>query len=284
MSDIWTIQRILAWTTDFFGQKEIDAPKLEAELLLAHVLGVNRVRLYMEWDRPLSPEELTGYRAVIKRRAMKEPVAYITGERAFWSIELKCDARALIPRNDTETLVEKALDLLAKDSEAVVVDVGTGTGAIGLTLAHERKSITMTLVDISPEALALATENLTALELGERVKVAQSDVLSAIEGPVDLIVSNPPYIADSETDVMGEDVLKFEPRLALFAGKDGFDMIRRLVVEAHGKLRPGGHLLFEIGYRQGPDAAALTKAAGFEDVLVFKDLGGNDRVVSGRRA
>jgi len=284
MSEIWTIQRILAWTTDFFGQKDVDAPKLEAELLLAHVLSVDRVKLYMQWDRPLSAEELNGYRAVVKRRAMREPVAYITGERAFWSIELKCDTRALIPRNDTETLVEKALDLLPKDSEAEVVDVGTGTGAIGLTLAHERKKVRVTLLAISLAALALATENTALLELSDRVFTAHSDVLSAIDGPVDLIVSNPPYIADSETDVMGEDVLKFEPRLALFAGVDGFDVIRRLVVEAHGKLKPGGHLLFEIGYKQGSDAAALARSAGFEDVLVFKDLGGNDRVVSGRRA
>ncbi|MEZ4459310.1 MAG: peptide chain release factor N(5)-glutamine methyltransferase [bacterium] len=284
MSDIWTIQRILEWTTDFFRQKQLESPKLEAELLLSHVLKLNRVQLYMHWDRPLVPSELEAYRAVVKRRAMKEPVAYITGERAFWTIELKCDARALIPRNDTETLVEKALDVLGKDSAATVVDVGTGTGVVGLTLAKERPALAVTLVDISDDALALAAENTEALGLTDRVTLLKSDVLAAVPGPVDLIVSNPPYIAESETDVMGEDVLKFEPKLALFAGKDGLDVIRRLVVESYDRLKPGGHLLFEIGYRQGVAAAALTSEAGFANVRVFKDLGGNDRVVCGQRA
>lgn len=283
MTETWTIERILTWTTDFFRQKGFESPKLEAELLLAHVLNANRVKLYMQWDRPLAPSELEAYRAVIKRRALKEPVAYITGSRGFWNIDLKCDKRALIPRGDTETLIERALDLLPKESQATIVDVGTGTGAIGLTLATERKSTRVTLTDISPDALALAGENTTALGMAERVSLVHSDVLQALPGPFDMVVSNPPYIATHETDVMGEDVLKFEPHLALFAGKDGFDVIRRLVKESFMKLSGGGTLLFEIGFRQAEAAAALTRDAGFEDVRVLKDLGGHDRVVFGRK-
>lgn len=281
--EIWTVQKILAWTTDFFRNKGLESPKLEAELLLAHVLGVNRVKLYMQWDRPLVPAELEGYRAVIKRRAQKEPVAYITGTRGFWNIDLKCDARALIPRGDTETLIEKALDILPKDSQARVVDVGTGTGAIGITLATERPGLAVTLCDISPEALSLAAENLESLGLTDKIGCVQSDVLSALEGPFDLVVSNPPYIATDETSVMGEDVLKFEPHLALFAGKDGLDVIRRLVRESFEKLDSGGSLLFEIGYRQAEAASKLTEQAGFKNVRVLKDLGGNDRVVCGQK-
>lgn len=284
MTETWTIQRILAWTTDFFRQKEFESPKLEAELLLAHVLGIDRVKLYMQWDRPLIPAELEAYRAVVKRRALKEPVAYITRRRAFWNIELRCDPRALIPRSDTETLIERALDLLPKDSEATIVDVGTGTGAIGLTLAIERPHTTVAMLDISADALALARENAVALGLADRVRLVESDVLAAITQPVDMIVSNPPYIAENETDVMGEDVLNHEPKVALFAGKDGLNIIRRLVVEAYSNLKPGGTLLFEIGYRQGEVAMALTRNAGFSDVVVYKDLGGNDRLVMGRRA
>lgn len=282
--ELWTTLKLLEWTTDFFNKRGIDSARLDAQLLLSHVLGISRIMLYAEFERPLTPEELDTFRALVKRRSRREPIAYLTGSRGFWEIELKTDARALIPRPDTETLVERALKLLPKDEAARVIDVGTGTGAIALALAHARPGVEVLATDRSAEALALAAENVATLHLSERVTLREADVLDGVDWQgVDMIVSNPPYIAEDERGEMDEDVLEFEPHSALFAGADGLDVIRRLVPASVEALRPGGHLLCEIGHRQGEAVRALFEQAGLTEVVVLKDLGRRDRVVVGQR-
>ncbi len=277
----WTVQRLIDWTKGYLGERGIDSARLDAELLLAHALKMDRVRLYMEYDRPLIEDELATYRAFVKRRAQHEPVAYITGERAFWTIELKCDKRALIPRPETEVVLESALKRIPEDSAPRVIDIGTGTGALGLSFASERTEAEVILSDVSAGALALATEN--AESLGIDVSFAESDLLNGIDGDFDLILSNPPYVGRSELDVMGAGVREFEPEIALFAGDDGLDLIRRLIPEAFERLRPNGWLVFEFGYRQGDEIRGLLEAAGYQNVEIIQDYSGNDRVGIGQR-
>ena len=289
MTETWTVEKILKWTTNFFKEKELDSPKLDAELLLSHVLDLDRVKLYMPWDRPLEVDELAAYRALIKRRVQNEPVAYLTGTKAFWNLDFKSDKRALIPRSDTETLIEAALELIpnpkkVEDAPTVrVLDVGTGTGCIGITLAHERTNTEVTLVDIDSDTLQLAIENVERHKLGDRVTCLKSDLLESAPGPWDLIISNPPYVALTEKDLMGRDVLAHEPPIALFAGEDGFDVIRQLLEQAFVALAPNGYVICEIGFAQGPAAKALMESLKFGNVRVRKDYGGNDRVVIGQR-
>ncbi|MBA2664760.1 MAG: peptide chain release factor N(5)-glutamine methyltransferase [Bradymonadaceae bacterium] len=282
----WTILKILRWTTGYLAEKQSDSPRLDAEVLLAHALNLERVQLYAQFDRPLLAEELTTVRALVKRRAAKEPIAYIVGSRGFWTIELKTDARALIPRPDTEVLVEAALELLAIDSEASVVDVGTGTGAIALALVTERPKLRMAATDLRADTLALAAENAELLGLTSRVHFFEGDLLEALDpswAPLDMIVSNPPYIAvDQKPHLMG-DVRDFEPELALFAGPEGLDVIRPLVAQAFAHLKPGGAFLCEIGYDQGSSVRALFEQAGFGQVLVRPDYARCDRVVIGKK-
>jgi release factor glutamine methyltransferase len=282
----WNIKKLLMWTTNFFQSKGLESPRFEAELLLGHSLSMPRVMLYAHHDRPVDADELTAYRALVKRRAAREPIAYITGKRGFWTIELKTDRRALIPRPETELVVERALALLPADQPANVLDIGTGTGAIALSIAGERPLATLVATDLSADALALARENAEALGLSDRVNLVQSDLLKQLDGQatgLDLIVSNPPYIGTSEQADLMPEVRDWEPASALFSGVDGLDIIRELAVQAHGALRAGGHLLCEIGYQQGPAVKEIFERAGFEEVTIFKDLQRHDRVVQARR-
>lgn len=284
----WTTLKILNWTTQYFEKNGIPSPRVDAEHLLGHALGLERIMLYAHFDRPLDKDELAKIRGMVKRRAQHEPIAYITGSRGFWTIDLKTDKRALIPRPDTETLVEAALARIPAESTAKIIDVGTGTGAIALAIAHERPTCSLAATDISEDALGLAQENAAALGLTERVEFFQGDLLDALAGawtaPVDVITSNPPYIGTDEEDVMGEDVKRFEPHQALFAGDKGLDVIEKLVPQAHANLKPDGWFLCEIGYRQADEVRAIFEGAGFCQIEVLKDLGQNDRVVLGRKA
>lgn len=282
----WTILKVLRWTTQFLTERGSDSARLDAELLLAHGLNLPRIQLYAHFDRPLEADELAAIREMVKRRARGEPIAYIVGARGFWTIDLKTDRRALIPRPDTEVLVESALALLENDSQARLVDVGTGTGAIALAIAAERPQVAIAATDIRPDTLELARENAQALELEERVSFFEGDLLEALDQTwhgVDMVVSNPPYIAEAVRDELMVDVREFEPGEALFAGEDGLDVIRRLVPQAFSVLRSGGHFLCEIGFDQGERVQHIFAQAGFEDVSVRRDYGGNDRVVSGRK-
>ena len=282
----WTVLKLLEWSKQYFAERGIDSPRLDAELLLSHVLGMDRVRLYMQYDRPLVPDELEAYRALVKRRAGHEPVAYITGTRGFWSLDLKVDRRALIPRPETEVLVEEVLKHIPEDSPATFVDVGTGTGAIALAVASERPNLRVIATDASAEALALARENAERAGLADRVEFLEGDLLAAVPAQltIDHVASNPPYVAETERDRLDPEVRDWEPAAALFAGPDGLDVIRRLAEQAAHRLTPGGWLTVEIGWDQGRTAPEVLARAGLADVVVRKDYSQNDRVVSGKRS
>lgn len=282
MTDDWTIGRVLGWTRGYFADKGLDNPRFDAELLVAHALELTRLQLYTEHDKPLRAPELAAVRALVQRRGRHEPAAYITGERGFWSLDLKVDGRVLIPRPETEQLVEKALAFLKERPQAKVVDVGTGSGCIALALASERPDLQILAVDASPDALDVALANRDALKL--TIELRQSDLLSAVDGPVDLIVSNPPYVSSADVDQLMPDVREFEPRMALDGGPDGLVLIRQLIDQAASRLESGGGLMFEIGYDQGPPALALLESHGaFTDCALHQDLSGHDRVIVGVR-
>ena len=282
--ELWTIRRGLQWTTGFFKDKGLDGPRLDAELLICDALSLDRIRLYTDHDRPLSSEELSGIRERVRRRSKHEPVAYITGKRGFWKHDLKVDRRVLIPRPDTERLVELALSLLAEGGPHRLVDVGTGSGAIALALAGDVDNLIVLAIDRSGGALEVARENARSLGLEDRVTFAEGDLLGPARdfGPT-IIVSNPPYISTSEVDALMPDVLDFEPRLALDGGPDGLELVRRLIADAPALLPPGGHLLLEHGHDQGEAVLALVRADGrYEEARTEKDYGRRDRVMVAR--
>lgn len=284
-AEIWTIQQLLTWCTEDFRKRGLDSPRLDAELLVAHALGVDRVRLYLDFERPLVAAERAAVRALVERRRKREPVAYILGERAFYGRMFHVGPAVLVPRPDSETLVERALEILPKDGTARVVDVGTGSGCLGLTIAAERPGAHVTLVDISEDALRVARQNAERLGVMDRVTLLRSDLFAAVpvpEGGFDLIVSNPPYIPSADVETLMPDVRQHEPRLALDGGRDGFDCVRPLVAAARGRLRAGGAVLIELGVGQSEAGLRLLTDAGFVDVAVHRDLGRVPRVIEGR--
>ncbi len=260
-----------------FNGAKLDTPRLDAEVLLAHVLGADRAALISDPLRELTPDEARRFRDLATRRwREREPVAYLTGRKAFRWIELAVDPRVLVPGPDTEHLVEAALDL---PREARVVDVGTGSGAIALALKHERPDLSVVAVDASPDALAVARAN--GERLGLEVEWLAGDLLDPVDGSIDAVVSNPPYVAEADRPALPSEVARWEPAQALFAGSDGLDVIRRLVPAAAE--RGAAFLALEVGQGQAPAVQELVRAAGFVDVGVIPDLAGIDRVVTGRR-
>lgn len=288
MSKRWTTLEVLTWTATKFAEVGNPSARLDAEVLLAHALGTTRVGLYTAFDKPLQEEELARYRELVRRRLFGEPVAYLVGEQEFWSLALHVDARVLVPRRDTETLVEVALELArapAADEVRRIADVATGSGAVALALAKELPEASVVATDASADALAVAAANVARHDLGGRVTLAQGDLLAPLEAapaPFDLIVSNPPYVPAGEMDRLQAEVRR-EPRLALDGGPDGLDVVRRLVPAAFARLRPGGALAVEHGHDQGAAVRALFEGAGFVDVATARDLGGRERVTRGRR-
>lgn len=277
-----TVLEVLKKTTDFLARHGVENPRLNAELLMGHSLGLKRMQLYLQFERPLAEPELAKLRPLVKRRSEREPLQYIVGTTEFSGLTLKVDRRALIPRPETELLVE-----IAKEAGAVpparVLDLGTGTGAIALALAQAFPAATVVATDLSADALALAQENATALGLGERVHWLRSDWFAALppdEPPFDLIVSNPPYLTEAEVGETEPEVRNFEPRGALTSGPDGLEAIAVIVREARSRLAPGGRLLLETGIAQHARILELTRAAGYAGAESRRDLTGRDRFVS----
>ncbi|MBM4356520.1 MAG: peptide chain release factor N(5)-glutamine methyltransferase [Deltaproteobacteria bacterium] len=281
----WTIARVLRWSADDLKQRGSTSPRLDAELLLARVLGCDRVRLVIDAMRPLATEELLAYRELHKRRRRGEPVAYLLGEREFHSRTFVVDRRALVPRPETEHLVEVALERTRDRSlSARVLDLCTGSGCVAITVKKERPTNSVHASDTSPGALAVAREN--ALRLGALVAFVESDGFAALghlAGKLDLVTANPPYIPDANHATLPIDVRDFEPRLALTSGPEGLDVTRRIVSEAPRMLAPGGLLAIEIDAPSAAAVVALFNAAGFREVQVTRDYAGRDRIVSGRR-
>jgi release factor glutamine methyltransferase len=258
-------------------ERTSDTARLDAELLLAHTLGRQRIELYTDLDRPLQTAELDAYRELVARRARREPVAYILGEWGFRRLTLNVDSRALIPRPETEIVVERALGRIEGIDRPRVIDVGTGTGAIALAIADECPGAEVTAIDVSADALALAAEN--AARTGLEVSLELHDVREGLSGgPYDLVVSNPPYVEPDELPGLMADVRDYEPHVALVG-----DHVPELVAgAARGVLRPGGWLVLEVGDGQAGATAALLESLGYVDVTVTPDLAGRDRVVEGR--
>ena len=282
--EIWTVQRLLKTSTEWLQRQQLPSPRRDAEHLLCHVTGLTRVGLYTSFDRPVSEDELATYRALVARRARHEPIAYLTGSAGFWTLELRTDARALIPRPETELLIERVLAHIPashRDQPWRVVDVGTGTGALAIALATELPNATVVAIDVSPEALELARENVLAHGLGDRVHLVHGDLLDRLVrkgSRADVIVSNPPYVGESERALMDPGVAAHEPERALFAGPAGFDLIDRLLPQARDVLAPGGVFVMEFGSPQGDGIRARADKLGLP-WTVHQDLAGHDRAL-----
>ena len=281
MAETWTVLKILQWTAGYFKEKGIDGGRLDAEILLADVLKLNRVGLYLNFDRPLSSDEQAAFRERVARRARREPVQYILGTTEFWSLPLQVTPDVLIPRADTEILVEEALKKIA--GSGAILDVGTGSGAIAIALAHELPEARIDAIDISPAALAVAEANARHNGLAERVNFRQADLYHLSGGPYGLIVANPPYIPGAEMSGLMPEVRDFEPHLALLGGDaDGLAAYRALATEAGRLLQPDGWLLVEVGLGQAEAVDRIFVRAGLQDLFVRDDYAGVPRVVGGR--
>ncbi len=280
MSETWTVVRILEWTADYFREQAIESARLDAELLLAEVLDLDRVGLYLQYDRPLNTAELTSYRALVKRRAAREPIAYILGKCEFWSLPIMVSPSVLVPRGDTEVLVEEALERL--EVSDTVLDIGTGSGVIAIAIAHEKPQVQVEAIDNSAEALVVATQNAELNGVGERIVFRQEDLARLTGGPYSMIVSNPPYIPEGDRDELMPEVRDHEPYQALFAGADGLAAYRQIVEQAPARLVAGGWLLLEVGINQSDPVADLLRTARFNDITLRNDYAGIPRVVCGR--
>jgi release factor glutamine methyltransferase len=270
-----TLGEVLAATTEYFERKGIDTPRLDAELILARAFGLTRLDLYTSFDRPLTEAERAEARVLVERRGRREPLAYVLGEWGFRNLTLKTDARALVPRPETEVVVERALAAIAELGAPRVVDVGTGGGAIALAIAQERPDATVTATDISPDALALARENAEHLELG--VSFVETNLIEDLEGPFDLVVSNPPYVGEDELPTLQPEVRDYEPRIALVG-----DLTSQLGAQARDRLAPGGAIVLETHEELASRVVAALTLLGFAPATISLDLAGRERVVEAR--
>lgn len=279
--DIWTIGRILKWTEQYFGGKGVESPRLDAEVLLSHVLKKERIYLYVHFDQPMEAEELAAYKELIKQRVNHVPVAYLLGQREFMGLNFKVTPATLIPRPDTEILVQAAVERLRVREQCSFADIGTGSGAICLSVLSFVPGSSAVTVDISPEARAVAEENAENLGLSERIELFTGDLLEPVKDrKFTAILSNPPYIPEKDIEGLQEEVRCQEPYGALSGGQDGLDFYRRLCQEAPALLEEGGFMAFEVGMGQARAVAELAE----ENPLItrseiLKDLAGIERVV-----
>ena len=286
VTDSWTVRRVLDWTRSDFAAHGIDTARLDAELLVADALHVERVQLYLDLERPLTPQELGGVRDRVRRRRLREPVAYILGYREFYGLRFRVDPAVLIPRPDTETLVERALSLLSTaPTPPRVLELATGSGCIAVALASHCAALQVDATDISEAALAVARENAKAAGVADRVHFHCGDLFEAIaqaERAYGVVIANPPYLSRSELAVTAPEVHGFEPEGALVSGPTGFELHERLARGVGAHLRPGGVVLIEVGHRQAPQVVELLEEVGLEGCQTHVDYGGIERVVEAR--
>ena len=285
----WNILKLLQWTTAYFTSRSIENPRAGAEILLASVLQLERVDLYVRYDQPLSAEELSRFKELIRRRCAGEPVAYIVGRREFWSMDFTVTPDVLIPRPETECLVEAVLHRLEGAAPGRrIIDLGTGCGAVALALAARMPQHLFWASDVSAAALAVARQNARAHRLSENVRFFCGSWLEPVQdrsARFDMIVSNPPYVRRSAIENLQVEIRQYEPLSALDGGEDGLRCLKAIVASAAGCLKAGGHLLLEIGFDQKEALSAVVHRTGaYHDVTFLKDYGGRDRVAALQKA
>ena len=280
-----TVLEVIQRSSEFLAKKGVESPRLQIELLLSHVLKLPRLRLYLNFERTLADAELTVLRELVKRRAAREPRQHLVGSTSFCGLEIAVSRAALIPRPETELLVEHALKFLATVPKPTALDFGTGSGCLAVTLAVQCPPATLHALDISDAALALARQNAARHQVAERVTFHLGDGFAALPGGLkfDLIVSNPPYIASAEIETLEPEVRDFDPRLALDGGADGLDFYRRLATGAAEFLRPGGKLMLEFGDGQAEAIGKIFSAQNWIVEAVIADYSGRNRMIIARR-
>lgn len=288
--DTWTILKLIRWTDERFKKEGLTSPRLDAEVLLAESLGMDRVGLYTHFDQPLQPRELTRFKKLIQRRLAREPLAYIVGKREFWSLTFKVTADVLIPRPETEVLVAEALQVLVDAKRPTrswrILEIGTGSGAVSIALAKELPLASLVATDLSGKALAIARENALGYGVQERIQFLQGDLFAPLEegSQFELILSNPPYVPRSHFASLAPEVRDFEPRVALDGGKDGLAFFRRALPRVGEFLQPEGWFLAEIGAGQDPEVRKIAAENPDLDAFDFiPDLAGIKRVFKARK-
>ena len=279
---IWRVLDLIQWTTEYFKRCGIPSPRLDAELLLSHVLETSRLQLYLRFEMPVFPEHLAAFRELIKKRVAHAPVSYLTSRKEFFSLDFHVDPRVLIPRPETEVLVESVLQ--AQEAPCQLMDIGTGSGAIAMSLAVNRPDWEIIATDISADALEVAQKNAVAHKCADRLTFLQGNLFEPLEGMpnprFDWIVSNPPYVSTAEYPFMLPDVRDHEPETALLAGADGLDVITGILEDAPRFLKPGGRVGLEIGNNHSPDVQNIVQSnSAYVDCQVIKDYSGVERVV-----
>jgi release factor glutamine methyltransferase len=281
----WTLQKLLNWVTQYLTEKGVDSPRLSAELLLNHVTGLTRIELYTNFNKSLEKPQLNMLRDLVKRAGLHEPVAYLVGKTEFYSMEIDVSPDCIIPRPETELLVQRAIEFLrTREGLQHVCDLCTGSGCIAVAIAKNFPNVRIVATDISDSALAAAARNVEKYQLGEKIKLLCGDLFEPIVPQLDvnkfdLIVCNPPYVSSDEYDKLDKNVKDYEPRKALFAGVDGLDVYRRIIEKVDNYLKVDSVLMLEIGYSQGQAVHELLEQTGlFNEITIEKDFHNNNRI------
>jgi len=286
----WTIQKLLNWTTEYFTKKSIDSPRLSAELILSYVLKLKRIELYTQFDKIVSEEHLDILHNLVKRAGQNEPIAYLTGKTEFYSLEFNVSCDCMIPRPETELLVERAVEFLrTRFGKQLICDLCTGCGCIAVAIAKNFADADVIATDISDAALNIAAGNVEKYRLKDRIKLLRGDLFEPLlpeleANRFDLVVCNPPYVSSPEFEKLEKNVKDYEPKIALFAGSDGLDVYRRITEKIDDFLKPDAALMLEIGYSQGQAVRGLLEQAGcFNAVTIEKDFHNNDRIAIAKK-
>jgi release factor glutamine methyltransferase len=284
----WTISSLLDWTTLYFTKHKIENPHLEAEILLAHALNIKRIDLYVQHERVLNEEELAAFKKLIIRRIKNEPIAHIIGYKPFISLDFIVSSDVLIPRPETEHVVEVVIDIIkaGQNKSIKILDIGTGSGAIAVSLAYYTKNSFVTATDVSPKALQLAKQNAAKHGVSDRIKLLQGNLFEPLNGSdvFDIIVSNPPYIPTGEIPSLQNEIKNFEPIKALDGGADGLDYYRKIMSKIDPFLKPEGYIVLEVGMAQAEEVSGIIRSKQiFAEPKIYEDYAGIKRVVEARR-
>lgn len=287
-----TVGSLIKWSEEYLAKKQISTPRLDSEILLANSLSTERSDIYLNIQRSLSSIEFQKFKKLVERRALREPLHYIVGVREFWSLPFKVNHHVLIPRPETEILIEKALNILkiyySNCTELIYVnDIGTGCGNIAISLSKEWKGLHLDATDSSEKALSVAAENAVLNNVSHEIRFRKRELFGDIKNKnkakYDLIVSNPPYIPSDEIKTLQPEIKDYEPLLALDGGPDGLDFYRKIIARTPNYLAQNGFIIFEMGYNQGSAISGILKNKGcFSEIEITKDYSGNDRIVSAR--